>query len=138
MAAAFGEGTRIERATSLTPADLEGLDLLVVGSPTQGGRPLPSVTKLLRSAGPDVLRSARVAAFDTRLAIGERGFGLRLLMKTIGYAAPKIAKALEAKGGRLTVPPEGFLVEGKEGPLKPGELERAAAWAAAVLAHAAR
>jgi hypothetical protein len=42
--------------------------------------------------------------------------------------AREIGKALEA-GGRLVAPPEGFAVEGTEGPLKQGELERAAEWA---------
>jgi hypothetical protein len=46
-----------------------------------------------------------------------------------GYAAKPIADRLERKGGRLVVPPEGFFVEGTEGPLAAGELKRAAEWA---------
>jgi flavodoxin I len=57
-------------------------------------------------------------------------------MKVIGYAAPKIAKSLIAKGGRQVAPPEGFIVLDKEGPLRDGELERAAAWARDVVAAA--
>lgn len=129
---ALGAETRVERASVLTPSDLAGLGLLVVGSPTQGGRPLASVTKLLGGLSRDALTSTHAAAFDTRLPVAERGFALRLLMRTIGYAAPKITKALEAKGAQLVVPPEGFLVEDKEGPLKPGERERAALWAASM------
>jgi hypothetical protein len=30
-------------------------------------------------------------------------------------------------------PPEGFIVKGREGPLKDGELERAAGWAKGIL-----
>ena len=41
---------------------------------------------------------------------------------------PKIAKRLRAKGGTLSAPPEGFIVDGKEGPLRSQELERATAW----------
>ena len=55
--------------------------------------------------------------------------GLRLLMKMGGYAAPRITNAFKKKGGNLAVTPEGFFVKGKEGPLKEGELERAASWA---------
>jgi len=51
------------------------------------------------------------------------------MVKLFGYAAEPIAKRLGRKGGELAVTPEGFLVEGTEGPLKEGELERAAAWA---------
>ena len=38
------------------------------------------------------------------------------------------------KGGELALPAEGFYVEGSEGPLKEGELERAADWARQILA----
>jgi flavodoxin I len=37
--------------------------------------------------------------------------------------------SLEKKGGKRAIPPEGFLVMGEQGPLKDGELERAANWA---------
>jgi hypothetical protein len=59
-------------------------------------------------------------------------------MKLIGFAAPKIGRQLTSLGGREVASPEGFAVEGKEGPLKTGELERAKAWAGrlqAVPAH---
>ena len=69
------------------------------------------------------------AAFDTRIPTSEVGTGLRLLMKMGGYAAGRIAEALKKKGGHLAVPPEGFFVKDKEGPLKEEELERAASWA---------
>ena len=41
--------------------------------------------------------------------------------------------AVEKAGGNLIVPPEGFYVEDTEGPMKPGEIERAAAWATNLL-----
>jgi hypothetical protein len=53
----------------------------------------------------------------------------RFVVKLFGYAAKPIADRLKKKGGELTIPPEGFLVKGTEGPLKEGELERAADWA---------
>lgn len=133
----LGPDVRIKRATEWSNADLEGCELLVIGSPTQGGRPLSPITTLIAGLPGNALADARVAAFDTRLASSERGFALRLLMRAIGFAAPKIAKAMQSKGGRLALPPEGFLVEDKEGPLKPGERERAAAWAATLREAAA-
>jgi hypothetical protein len=51
------------------------------------------------------------------------------MVKLFGYAAKPIANRLTKKGGVLTMEPEGFFVEGTEGPLTDGELERAAAWA---------
>jgi hypothetical protein len=53
----------------------------------------------------------------------------RYLVDKGGYAAKHIAKALEKKGGKLVVPPEGFFVKGDNGPLAEGELARAAKWA---------
>jgi hypothetical protein len=42
-------------------------------------------------------------------------------------------KALVVKGGNLLAPPEGFVVLGVQGPLKDGELERAAGWAKGIV-----
>jgi hypothetical protein len=71
----------------------------------------------------------RVAAFDTRTAkedVKPRWLGF---MVSFGVAARPIAEALKACGGDLAAPPEGFFVIDREGPMKPGELERAAQWA---------
>lgn len=109
-------------------ADLQDADLLAVGSPTQGGRPTQPVQDYINSMTPTALSGKRVVAFDTRFAKGEHGFWLGLLMRVIGFASPRIAKGLQAKGGELVMPPLGFIVEDKEGPLKKYELEHAAAW----------
>jgi hypothetical protein len=79
------------------------------------------------------LKGIRVAAFDTRFAKSEHGVGLRLVMGVVGFATSKIADALKKKGGSLVAEPEGFIVEGKEGPLKVGELPRATTWAKGIL-----
>lgn len=117
--------------------DALAVDLLVVGSPTQGGRPTAAVQGWLEAIPAGALQGVRVAAFDTRLAREEQGFGLRLLMGVIGYAAPRVADALQEKGGLLVAPPEGFIVNDKEGPLKAGELERAGRWAQDLQRHLA-
>lgn len=39
-----------------------------------------------------------------------------------------MADALAKKGCSPKLPPEGFIVKGRDGPLAEGELERAAAW----------
>jgi hypothetical protein len=75
----------------------------------------------------NALNHVGVTAFDTR--VEGKGIGLRILMSLLGFAAGRIAGSLQRKGGQLTTPPEGFIVEGKEGPLKSGELERAVDWA---------
>lgn len=126
-----GEAVNILKADSAQPEDLTSADLLIVGSPTQKFRPLPSVTALLQNIAPGGLRNVRVAAFDTRITLEEvaRVGILAFFVKLFGYAAESIGKKLSAKGGMLLVPPQGFYVQGTQGPLVEGELERAAAWA---------
>ena len=115
-------------AAKVTMEKLNGVDLLVVGSPTMGGRAKPELQEFLEEIPDEKLNGVRVAAFDTRFLEEKQTFLLKLLMKTIGYAAPKIAELLVSKGGKLVVPPEGFIVTGKSGPLGKGELERAKKW----------
>ena len=108
--------------------DLTGVEILIVGSPTQGGQSTQNIQAFLSSIPGEFLKNVKVAAFDTRFSESKVNFALKILIKTIGYAAPKIAKSLEAKGGKLILHPEGFIVKGKEGPLAKGELERAKKW----------
>jgi len=112
---------------------LEGIDLLIVGSPTQGFRATKPIQRFIEGVPAHALKGTDVAAFDTRIPASDVGAGLRLLMKMGGYAAPRIANALKKKGGNLAAPPEGFFVKDKEGPLKEGEAERAADWAKGIL-----
>jgi flavodoxin I len=116
--------------SQVTIDKLRGLEVLMVGSPTRSFRPTPAISKFLKSLPSNQLAGISVAAFDTRIwleTIDSAAF--RFLVDKGGYAANTMAKALTKKGGNLCVLPEGFLVTGEQGPLKDGELERAAAWA---------
>ncbi len=118
------------------PERLTQLALLVVGSPTRAFRPTPAVSRFLAGLPAQALADVKVAAFDTRIALGDIDSAvLRTFVRLFGYAARPIAKRLAKKGGDLVVPPEGFVVAGTEGPLKEGELERAADWARRILAR---
>jgi flavodoxin len=121
IGAALTGDVKVLRAGEVNPAELNAFDLLVIGSPTYGGRPMPSVAELLNKIPESAIKGKNIAAFDTRIPTK--------LAKIFGYAADRIAKNLKEKGGNLVVPGEGFFVNGKEGPLKEGELERAASWA---------
>jgi flavodoxin len=121
VGAALTGDVKVLRAGEVNPAELSSFDLLVVGSPTYGGRPMPSVVDLLNKIPESAIKGKNVAAFDTRIP--------SKLAKIFGYAGDRIAKNMKDKGGNLVVLAEGFFVTGKEGPLKDGELERAANWA---------
>jgi flavodoxin I len=107
-------------------SELGTYDLLIVGAPTHGARPSEDVQALLDQIQPLALEGINVAGFDTRMT--------NRLITLFGVAAPKITKALQNKGGPLVGPPGGFFVTGGKGPLKEGEVERAAAWAKGLVA----
>ena len=120
VGAALTGDVKVLRAGEVNAAELNSYDLLVIGSPTYGGRPMPSVVELLNIIPESAIKGKNVAAFDTRIPTK--------LAKIFGYAGERIAKSLKEKNANLAVPAEGFFVTGKEGPLKDGELERAANW----------
>ncbi len=119
-AALIPSEVKILRPGEVTPADFKFIDLLVVGSPTMGGRPTQPMQGFLSGIPADALKGIKAVAFDTRLKAG--------WVKIFGYAAERIAASIKNKGGNLVAPPEGFFVLGSKGPLKEGELERAKEW----------
>jgi hypothetical protein len=112
----------------------DGIDLVVVGGPTQAfGMSRPDTRRdAARQAGhstaPKIgvrewLASAptgirRAAAFDTRI---NKAW-------VPGSAAHGIAKRLSKLGATLVADPESFRVVGTPGPLAAGELDRARQW----------
>lgn len=117
------------------PKELSSLKLLVVGSPTRAFRPTGAITKFLGAVPKHALEGVKVAAFDTRISTADiNSRALNIMVKLFGYAAAPIAKRLRNKSGELVLAPEGFIVKDTEGPLKEGEIERAAAWAKQLIA----
>ena len=115
----------VVHASQATASALGDLDLLVVGAPTQSGRPSAATATFLAQLEDRSLQGKRVAAFDTRMRA--------MWVIIFGFAAPKIAARLEEKGGLLVGKPAALKVKGTRGPLVDGELERATAWAKGLL-----
>ena len=116
---------KVLQAGEADPSELASTDLLIVGSPTHGGRPTPAIQDFLNKVPKLPPQGINVAAFDTRITTK--------LVGVFGYAAGRIAGNLKKKSGTLVTPPKGFFVTGGKGPLKEGELERAAGWAKGML-----
>jgi hypothetical protein len=138
IAEGLGPGTPVMSTAEGTGAALAGVDLIVAGSPLLQFS-LPS-DRTLQSIGagqsrervaPDLSQpsmrswlntlpagSGRSAAFETRL------------WWSPGSAAGAISRALEQLGYRPVARPQRFIVKGKYGPLREGELERAKQWGA--------
>ena len=102
--------------------DLVSGDLLVLGSPINGWRPTPKITELLSTLGDGHLKGVKAAAFDTRVR-----------MFIHGDAAKKMAHTLRDQGADMISEPMPFYVQGSEGPLRPGEIEKAARWGKSLL-----
>lgn len=110
--------------------DTSNADLLVVGSPTRAFSATPPVKEFLKQMGKKDFQRLKLAFFDTRIDPEETGSRfLKWMMRGFGYANDTMLKLVRSKGGRLACDPAGFFVEDKEGPLAPGELKRASAWA---------
>ena len=118
--------TRLSAIEEIGDCDeaLSGVDILVVGGPTQRRGISDPLRGPLSCLGDRALAGTRVAVFDTRLR------GSRLVT---GSAAARLATLMRRHGAWVVVPPESFIVDGREGPLHEGEAGHARLWAHAVL-----
>lgn len=131
-----GAEVTVVRAADSRPEQLQGIDLLVVGSPTHNrGLPGPSSrrTAVAQGAAP---AGTGVAEWLEQLS-GYRGSSAAFDSVSgtsfwNGSAAKKIAKVLMKKSGNL-FGTESFLVSATEGPAAEGELERAEKWGASLV-----
>jgi flavodoxin len=120
---------RILKADEFRIKDLDGVDFIVVGSPTRAFNTTKPITDIFKSMSKEALKGMKAAAFDTRIDPLEKNSKfLKLLMKTFGYAAIPISKLLSKKGADIIVEPLGFYVNDSEGPIRDGEIKRAQSW----------
>jgi flavodoxin len=123
---AIGPDVPVLRLDQVQVSDVECADLLIIGSPTHGSEATQPMQSLVARIGAPAQEEARLATFDTRLGWG--------FLRKYGYAADKIENALKAKGWTPAGDQGGFFVRGlRKGPLRKGERERAAAWAAGLV-----
>jgi flavodoxin I len=121
IGAALEGDVKVQKAGEVNVAELSSYDLLVIGSPTYGGRPMPTVADFMNKIPDGAVKGKKAAAFDTRIPTK--------FAKLFGYAADRIAKSLKDNGANMAATAEGFFVNGKSGPLKDGEEARATVWA---------
>lgn len=116
---------RLLPSDRLNKTDLENCDLVVMGCPTHKMNLPEAVRPVFERLPKKILRGKIVAAFDTSYQMSP--FMARFT------AAKRLDKKLRKLGGKRAVRPETFLVNGREGPLFDGEIERAAVWAHTIL-----
>jgi flavodoxin len=124
IAKAIGSGisgeVKVVRFTEIKLSDIESADLLIIGSPTQGGRMLKPLQEWLDKLQEAILKGKKVAVFDTRIPAA--------WVKIFSFAGPKIAGVLKKKGANLIGEPQGFFVKAAKGPFVDGEEARAREW----------
>ena len=138
IAEGIGPEARALSTAEASPEAIAGASLIVAGSPLLAfSLPTEAILKSIDSGKakekvpPDLSQpsmrswldalprgSARVAAFETRMPWSPGG------------AVKDIMRRLERSGYTPLAKPELFIVKGKYGPLRDGELERAKAWVA--------
>ena len=119
---------RTVRASQLAEADLQGVDLVVMGAPTHKMNLPEAVRPVFEDLPKRSLRGVPIAAFDTSYRMS--AFLARFT------AAKRVDRKLRKLGGKRLLPPETFHVEDNhEGPLYDGEIERAKAWAESIVAR---
>ncbi len=111
---------RAAHVTEIAVTQLRDVDLLVFGCPNQPLNGTSPIKQFIERLPRETLRGPKVACFDTRNHV-PRWLGR--------FAAPQLLKLLKKLGVEPLVPPEGFFVKEREGPLEAGEAERAAEWA---------
>ena len=138
IAEGLGSDTRALSTAEATGAAIAGVDLIVAGSPLLGfNLPTESMlkgmaTNAAKDPTPPDLSHPSLRAWLETLQAGSghaAAFETRIWWSP-GSAAKAILKRLEALGYRPIDKGERFIVEGKYGPLRAGELERATAWGA--------
>ncbi len=122
---------RVINMDQLAASDFEGMDLVVVGSPTHGFNVPEAVRSALGALPPGILAGKSVAAFDTTV----RPWPLRHFR-----ASPKLLRRLSQLGGKPVAHPQTFFVQmhntqgtGKRDLLLDGQIERAQEWAGQIL-----
>lgn len=116
VAAALEETGSVRLVRAGDELDLDSVELLVVGGPTQRHGVSPRLRAAIEALPPLRLKAA---VFDTRY---------RRSRFVTGSAAVRVAKCLRRKGASVLVAPESFFVGEFGGPLEAGEVERAYAW----------
>jgi flavodoxin len=116
-----GDPVHIMSFQNAEPDSFNGLDLLVMGTPTHNMNLPKDICHLFDQLPRKCLKGSAFAVFDTSYQLSN--FLGRFT------ASKRLSRKLKKSGGRRLLLPETFIVLDREGPLADGELERAATWA---------
>ncbi|WP_215144021.1 flavodoxin family protein [Exiguobacterium qingdaonense] len=119
---------RMEHVLNIGLGDLAHVDLVIIGSPTNGGSEMEDIKLFLKKISDNALRGKRTAAFDTSVVKENRNPIIGKIIDWFGHAVNRVEGEMIEKGA-TDVKKESFFVDGETEMLKEGELERARVWA---------
>jgi len=120
IAKEFGKDARAVPVADFNVKDLNGIDMIIAGSPIIAWKPTEKMNKFLSGLDKNQLKGIKAASFDTRVNLFIHGDAMK-----------KISDKLKNAGAEIIIEPQAFIVRGKEKEtvLAPGEIENASAWA---------
>jgi flavodoxin len=121
VAQELGEETKAVSVSDYNIKDLQGIDLIIVGSPIIAWKPTERMDQFLSNLDKDQLKGVKATSFDTRVKLFIHGDAMN-----------KISDKLKSAGAEIIVKPQAFFVHGKESVLMDGEIEKAAKWAKSI------
>ena len=134
IAEGIGEGAVALSTSEATPERVEGATLVVAGAPVLAFS-LPtdemreSIRKQPQGPPPDLSSPSLRSWLDALPSGSGRGAAFETRIRwSPGGATKTILAGLARAGYRTEGPGERFIVAGRQGPLKEGEVERAKAW----------
>ncbi|HMK92569.1 MAG TPA: flavodoxin [Thermoleophilia bacterium] len=136
IADGLGPGAAAMTTAQAGAAELADVELIVAGAPVLGFKlPTDEMRDGVRKNPGNAPSAPDLSHPSMRSWLGSlpAGHGLSAAFDTqvrgpFGKAAPEIAGLLERAGYRSIAKPVGFVVKGRFGPLRGGELERARLW----------
>jgi flavodoxin len=123
IAKEFGENAKAVSVIDFSIKDLNGIDLIIAGSPIIAWKPTEKMDNFLSGLNKDQFKGIKAASFDTRVKFFIHGDAMK-----------KISDKLKNAGAEIIVVPQAFIVQGKEKDtvLVSGEIEKAASWAKSI------
>lgn len=112
----FADDVKVISVKQFEVPYLNGVDLLIVGSPINSWKPTKAVLVLLNSLKDKITTGLKFTTFDTRYKLFS------------GDAKNKMANILTSMGAELIAEPQAFYISNKKGPMLDGELLKVASW----------
>jgi hypothetical protein len=144
VASGLGPGTQVLSTAQATASTLAGADLIVAGAPliaftVPTDKMLKTIGQSRESVAPDLSQPAMA----TWLSSVPKGSGHSATFETRlwwspGSATKTMGRELESAGYLSLAKAQRFIVKGKCGPLRGGEVERARLWGAELAVSAGR